>query len=203
MQNKLNPIIQAILLIVLPVIVVILINYILAISGKENINSLTANILRSSLFLIPNTLYIILHKYKLSYLTFLVAIIATFIATKSMSTVQSGELSPFTLFAFNFIYFSLFIGVTYVSYFVIKGFKLKNIVFILLGLISHTISFSGLLLIKKQPLNMETIRYIMHYGTNTYLIVGLALAIGLLFFELPEPKKELEYGYYDDDDDNN
>jgi hypothetical protein len=188
---------------ILPVIVVILINYILASTGKLSTNSLTANTLRTSLFLIPNTLYIILHKYKLSYLAFVVAIIATFIAVKSIPAIQAGELSTFAFYVFNFIYFSLFIGVTYFSYFVIKGFKLKNIVFILLGIISHTIAFSGLLLVQKQPVNMETIKYIMHYGANTYLLVGLALAIGLLFFELPQPKTEEESGYYDDEDDDN
>lgn len=203
MQNKLKAIIQSIALIIVPVLVILVLNFILATTGKADNSSVLTNTLKMCLLAIPNALFIILHKYKLSYLAFVVALLATFIAVKSMSAVQAGQLSSFAFFIFNFIYFTLFIGVTYLSYFVIKGFKLKNIVFILLGMISHTLAFSGLLLIKKQAVDMERIRFIMSMATNTYLMVGLALAIGLLFFELPSPEKEAEYGYYDDEDDDN
>ena len=154
MKNKLNPIIQTLALLIVPVLVILLFKFIMAITGKDTDISLISSTLKTSLFVIPNVLYIILHKYRLSYLSFIVAGMATFLVVYTSDSNQIDILSTFSLYLFNFIYFSLLIGVTYFSYFKVQGFKLKNILFILGGIITHTLSFSGIFLMNKQSVNM-------------------------------------------------
>jgi len=201
MQNRLHPVIQALALLIIPAVVIFIINYILSITGKTGETEPLGETIKMLIFVIPSALYIILHKYKLSYLTFVIAIIATIILVKSVSNSEIEHLSTFSLYLFNFVYFILFVALTYLAYFRISGFKLKNIIFIVGGVIIHTISLIGLLLVNKQTLDLTRTQEIIYTGTNLYLMVGLALAIGLLFFELPQQKQDAEYGYYDDDDD--
>jgi hypothetical protein len=200
MQNKLNPIIQAIGLIIVPLLVILILNFIMGLTGRSSDNSVLVSSLKMSLFVIPNSLYIICHKYKVSYLGFIVAGIATYLVVNMTGNNDSEILSTLSLYIFHFVYFALLIAVSYFAYFVIKGFKLKNLIFIIGGIITHVISFVGLFLMNKQNVDLELIRAIMLTGANTFLMVGLSLAIGLLLFELPEAQVEAEY--YDDDIEN-
>lgn len=201
MNKKLNPIIQAIALVLVPLIVLFLINFITIALGKGNNNSAIVNTLKGSLFVVPSALFIILHKYKLSNWGLIIASLATFIALTTIPKNDLGELSLSSLYAMNFIYFSLFIVLTKFAYFLISGFKLKNIMFIVGGIVIHSLLYSLLFLINTHSVSGELIKAIVMTATNTYLMVGLALAIGLLFFDIPQPYLEVMPGLDDDDDD--
>lgn len=199
MQSKLHPLLQSLALLVVPCLVLLIINYIFSVTGRvENSAYLTAS-LKMSIFVIPNAFYIILYKYKLGYLGFFVALLATFSAVNSLATNQLALFSTFSLYLINFIYFLFLMGIIYIAYFVVNGFKLKNIIFIIGGVIVHTFSFIGLFSINKIPLERVIIRDIIFRGFNLYLMVGLAIAIGLLFFELPKQVDSYPSDIEDDD----
>ena len=160
-------------------------------------SDLIASTLKISLFVVPNAIFIIMHKYKLSKYSFIIAALATFLIVRSSGTTQIMNFNTFSLYAMNFIYFSLFIGVTYLAYFKITNFKLKNFLFIIMGTATHTLTLSILFLINKQQLSGGLIKATLLTGVNTYLMVGLALGIALLWFELPQP--EVLYDYDDED----
>lgn len=141
---------------------------------------------KSSLLAIPIGLYIILYKYKKAYLGFIVALIATFITVGTISPTDRSYYNTFSLYVMNFIYFVSLMGISYLSYFVISGFKLKNIIFITGGLVLNTLSIVILLAINNVNLTKEIIRDIISRGLDQFLMIGLAIAIGLLFFELPQ-----------------
>ena len=63
MKNKLNPIIQTLALLIVPVLVILLFKFIMAITGKDTDISLISSTLKTSLFVIPNVLYIFLKKF--------------------------------------------------------------------------------------------------------------------------------------------
>lgn len=199
MQSRLHPIIQCILLLIVPILVIFVINYLLVAMGKMGSASLIASTMKISLFVIPNALFIIMHRYKLSKYSFIIAALATFLIVRSSETTQIMNFNTFSLYAMNFIYFSLFIGVTYLAYFKITNFKLKNFLFIIMGTATHTLTLSILFLINKQQLSGGLIKATLLTGVNTYLMVGLALGIALLWFELPQP--EILYDYDDEDED--
>lgn len=199
MQNRLRPIIQAVALVIVPMVVIFIINYLFSALGRGNSSSITNTSLKMSIFVIPNALFIILHKYKLSYLAFVVAVIASFLAVQGLGSNELEVFSKFSLYLINFINFALLIGVTYFAYFVINGFKLKNIVFIIGGIIAHTISVLGLFLLNKQEINIELVRAVIYTASNRYLMIGLVLAIGLLLFELPIQVQEVNTDDEDDD----
>ncbi len=197
MQSKIHPALQALALIFTPLLILLLINYIFSVTGKvENSNYLTATI-KMSIFVIPNVLYIILYKYKLGYLGLLVALMATLTAVNSSSELEI--FNSFSLYSINFLYFLFMMAVIYLAYYVVNGFKLKNVIFIIGGIIAHTLFFIGLFAINKMPLARNIIRDIMYRGFNLYLMVGLAIGIALLFFELPQAKQIQDF--QDDDED--
>lgn len=189
MQNRLHPIFQTLSLVVLPLLVLLMINYIFSITGRVKPSNFMTATLKMSIFILPNVLYIILHKYKLTYLGLLGAGLAAYLVVNNVSSQELENFSNFSLYLVHFIYFSLMLGVTYLAYYLINGFKLKNIVFIMGGIIVHTLSLISLFLINKHPVDMTIVRSIMLSGTNLYLMIGLAIAIGLLFFELPEQNR--------------
>lgn len=191
MQNRLHPIIQAVALAIVPMIVILFINYLFNALGRGSSNSIMTATLKLSLFVVPNALFIIMHKYKLTFYGFIIAAITAIITVQGVGIGELESFSQFSLYLINFIYFSLFMGITYFAYFVINGFKLKNIVFIMGSIIIHTISYLGLFLINKLPITLELTRAIIYTATNTYLMVGLAIAIGLLFFEVGQTGHEI------------
>lgn len=199
MQNRTHPLVQILALLVLPMLVLTLINYVFATFGRNENSDFLQATLKMSIFVIPNSLFIILHKYKVSYLGFLVAFISAYLAVHSLSAEQVELFSKFSLYLVNIIYFIFLIGITYLAYFVISGFKLKNIIFIIGGLIAHIFSFIGLFSINKIALDRLIIRDIMMRGINLYLLIGLALGIGLLFFPLAD-KEKVSYSPSDEDE---
>ena len=199
MQNRLHPIIQVLALLVIPVIVVYIINYILSMTGKIVDSTPLTETIRVLIFIIPNALFIILHKFRLPYVAFIIAAIATIVFVRSVPISEIEYLSPIFIYLIHFIYFSLFIGLTYFAYFRINSFKLKSVVFILGAIILHAILLTCILLLNKIPIDLKGI---IHKSANLYLMIGLALAFGLLFFELPQALPEIGYDYGDDDDTN-
>jgi len=201
MQNRLHPVIQALVLIVLPVIIIYVINYVLMITGKKSIDSALVTTLEMSILVIPSSLYIIMQKYHLTYQCFIVAGLASLIAATRIEIMGLEQTNSLYVQFITFIYFSMFIGITRLSYFIIKGFKIKTISFIVGAVLAHTLYFAALLHSIDISIDIPNLKNIIYTGTNTYLMIGLALAIGLLFFELPQEKEDAEYGYYDDEDD--
>jgi len=199
MQNRLHPILQAILLVIIPVVVLYIINQILALTGKLGDSSPLTSTLRMLIFVIPSALYIILHKYKLSYWGLIITGLATILFVRSLPVADLENNNIYLLYIMNFLYFGLFLGLTYLAYFLVNGFKLKNLVFIVGGVMIHTISLMGILLINKEELYLARIKQIIHSGFNLYLMIGLALALGLLLFELPQAQTQVAYDYGDDD----
>lgn len=201
MQNRLHPLLQVILLVIIPVAVIFIINQILAMTGKLGDSSPITSSLKMMIFVIPNSLYIILHKYKLSYWGLIITGLATLLFVRNLPTADWENSNTLILYLINFLYFGLFLGLTYLAYFLVNGFKLKNLVFILGGVVIHTISLIGILLMNKEDLFLGRLKQIIHSGFNIYLMIGLALALGLLFFELPPAQAQVQVSYDDDDDD--
>lgn len=186
MQSRLRPITQNILLLTVPILVIFIINYLLVATGKLSFTSLLSSTMKISIFVVANALFVILHKYKLSQYSFLIAGFATVLVIKSTGFNEITTLNTVSLYIMNFIYFTLFIGVTYLAYFKINNFKLKNLLFIVGGVFTHTVTLFVLFLINKQPISGRLMKTTLFTGINTYLMVGLALGVALLFFELPD-----------------
>ena len=172
MQSRLRPLTQSILLLIVPILVIFIINYFLAATGKLSFASLLSSTMKISIFVVANALFIILHKYKLAQYSFLIAGFATVLVVKSIGPNEITTLSNISLYIMYFVYFSLFIGVTYLAYFKINSFKLKNLLFIVGGVVTHTLILFILFLINKQTLSWGLMRATLLTGVNTYLMVG-------------------------------
>lgn|SRR5690554_2376608 len=192
MQSRLRPITQNIVLLTVPILVMFMINYLLVATGKLSFASLLSSTMKISIFVVANALFIIMHKYKLSQYSFLIAGFATVLVSKSTGFNEITTLSTVSLSIMNFIYFTLFIGVTYLAYFKINNFKLKNLLFIIGGVITHTVTLFIMFLSNKQPLSGGLMKATFWTGVNTYLMVGFSLGVALLFFELPDTSMKIE-----------
>ena len=189
MDNKMKVIGRALVLLLLPIVVLIGINYLIfSLKDLDHAVYIKTTIYLSVISAI-NSLFFIFHKSGLSLVNhLLVAILSPIFALKKTEDFGAMEVNYFALLALNVIHFGLMDLVTYIAFAKQNLVKVRNFIFVGGGFIAYSSAMLISMMIQGIDITGGTFKTILSTSFNTYLFVGLAFGIGLLVHDQLEKR---------------
>lgn len=180
MKDKLKVVTGDAILLVVPLLVVFLMSQMLYQIGRLTDISFEITLKFLLTTALCNSIMIVFHRKKMSIVSLAFAVILAILMpfiTKSSNMVSTPL---WTKILVNLIHYLGMLGVTYLAFTkdILKRFR--NIILVIGGVVSHSVSLLVIGMILGSGLNFEIVKSVFQNGFYYYLIIGLAIGIAMI-----------------------
>jgi hypothetical protein len=136
-----------------------------------------------------NSLFYVLHKYNFSLINHVLVVgLGIGLSFVKTANLEALDMKFTSMIALYLIHLGIMDGVTFLIAKKIDLIRLRNIVFVLGGIIGYSLSMTISLFMQGMGFNPEIISKVVYEAFNLYIFIGLSFGVGMLVYDQTEKR---------------